>query len=116
MVPFFVLLINLINFREKWMKILFRSLLYKNIFQPRPQPIHYYFKNITQLQSNPYEPGELKHFTKQEILRLMEKLMRYLAKSMNWDYVHPIPEARTPILKLHQAHSNMSVDISFSSK
>ncbi|OQV23598.1 putative Speckle targeted PIP5K1A-regulated poly(A) polymerase [Hypsibius exemplaris] len=85
-------------------------------FPPREKPIKWYYNNITQLQQNPYHPGELKHFTKQEILALMERLMRYLAKLHDWDYIQGIPSARTPILKLHQARSNMRVDISFSSK
>ena len=84
--------------------------------QEREKPIKYYYRNVTELQRNPYAPAELKKFTKQEILQLMDKLMRYLAKSHDWDYIQSIPEARTPILKLHQAHSNMSIDISFSSK
>ncbi|XP_055337881.1 speckle targeted PIP5K1A-regulated poly(A) polymerase-like [Paramacrobiotus metropolitanus] len=84
--------------------------------KPREQPMSYYFSNVTQLFQCPYEPWELAGESPKDILRLMEKLLRYLAKSENYEDVLAIPAARTPILKLRHPAAHLSVDVSFTSK
>ncbi|XP_055337892.1 speckle targeted PIP5K1A-regulated poly(A) polymerase-like [Paramacrobiotus metropolitanus] len=79
-------------------------------------PMSYYFSNVTQLFQCPYEPWELAGESPKDILRLMEKLLRYLAKSENYEDVMAIPAARTPILKLRHPAAHLSVDVSFTSK
>ena len=70
--------------------------------------------NLQKLFDAPYEPAELKQFHPSQILKLMQKLTH--SWMGNWDEVHAIPGARTPILKLYQHVSGCSVDISFSSR